>query len=104
MAGRDIRKIDEDMILEMLRVEYDRRLAKLSNLDSTRRELSALKPTDNHAVDDDIISPGLVLKHKRSGIKYQVIGVEDDDVTIVSPEGARSTVSMRSISSDYLID
>lgn len=83
---------DED-IIRIIREEWDKRLTRL-----TEKIQSTSKTTD-----DSIVSQGLKVTHKESGIRYTVDSVGKNDCILLTPEGEKFILDKDELEKDYEI-
>lgn len=53
---------------------------------------------------ENVISPELKVKHKKSGIRYTVDSVSTRDIVLRSPEGERCKVNQQTLEDEFEID
>ena len=91
-------KLDESVVIRILREEWEARKTSL------REELKTVFKPSKKAPEKPAISPGLKIKHKKSGILYTVDSVGHDQVIIRKPEGNRVLVPNDQIEKDFELD
>lgn len=54
--------------------------------------------------EDNLISPELKIKHKKSGLKYTVDSVGPEDIILRTPEGEQFLVDKEEFGNNYELD
>ena len=96
-----MRALEESDVLCIMREEWNKKLIALSE---------AIGITLNSKVDKDsgevqqIVTPDLKVKHKKSQIRYTVSSVGPRDVILRTPEGEDFLVSADDLEKDYHLD
>lgn len=90
------KSLDEKVILEMTREEWEKRVSNLIE------SIDTVFKTKNG--DKNLISPNLKVKHKKSKILYTVDSVSSNDVILRTPEGKKFLVDKEPFEQDYELD
>ena len=74
-----------------------------------QNQQAAKKTSDKKPMPKSLIGVGLVIRRKKPGapdhgVKYRVKSVNGDLITITSPEGKESTVNVKSVHDEFVID
>jgi hypothetical protein len=113
-------KLTEKDVLDMVRREHERKLERLKSDyssyikgdDDTKKKKT--KSTKNQKVNKNkidintsvhgLLSRGLRVNHKDSGLEYAIVSVSPRDVILRTPEGRQFTVSAEEINKEYKLD
>lgn len=91
-----MQKLDESVVLRVFREEWQRRK------DALREELGVIyKPEGEGDVQKPAISPGLKIKHKKSGTLCTVQSVGTSGVILQKPEGGSFLVSAEDLEKKF---
>jgi len=97
--------LTEKDVINMLSVEYNRKLEKLDNLDDIKKELNLYLKGKKDNDEKPVVGPDLSLKMKSSGIRWDVVDVRDDGALLLLPAtGEEMEVSLDQLSNDFVID
>jgi hypothetical protein len=83
----------------MMREEYD---ARVNELARAFNELQVKH--DEIGTDKGVVSPGLKVRHKKSGLLYTVVALGMRDFVLRNPEGEEFTVNHASMEKEYELD
>lgn len=88
--------LTEDVILRIMREEWDKKVATL------REEvLSLTGDVDDDGKPETLLSVDLKIRHKESGIRYTVDSVGPRSVVVKTPEEQLITVDKQTLESEY---
>jgi hypothetical protein len=97
--------LTEKDVINMLSVEYNRKLEKLDNLDDIKKELNLYLKGKKDNDEKPVVGPDLSLKMKSSGVRWDVMDVWDDGALLLLPAtGEEIEVSLDQLSNDFVID
>jgi len=90
-------ELSEHDIIQMMREEWDRKVAMLTeDLDS--------EYTAPDGEKENLLSKGLKLKHKDSGLLYTVDSISPKDVTLRSPQNKIFTINNDVLEKEYVLE
>ena len=92
------KNLTEKEILRIMREEWDK---KVSSLKETIDITFKSKVKDE---DKELLSPGLKVLHKNSGIRYTVQSVGVEDIVLKTPEGKDFLVDKHELEKEYELD
>lgn len=92
------KKLTELDVIQIIREEWDNRLAKLSE----EVDLNLKSKVDNK--EKNVLSPDLKVVHKKSGIRYTISSVGPRDVILRSPEGEDFLIDTDELEKNYELD
>ena len=92
-----MQRLNESDILRVMREEWTKRITQIT-------EKVNLVMHANASKSDSIISTGLKVRHKKSGIRYTVASVGVNDVILRTPEGDKFLVEKAQFEQDYELD
>lgn len=90
-----MQKLDENVVLGLFREEWEKRKSTL------KEELETVYKPESGDEPKAAISPGLKVKHKKSGLLCTIDSVGPTGVIMKKPEGARFIVSSDQLEKDY---
>lgn len=94
-----MQKLDESVVLRVIREEWESRKAAL------KEEMNTVyKPAGKGATPKHALSPGLKVKHKKTGMLCTIDAVGPTGVIMCKPEGAKFIVTSDSLEKDYELD
>ena len=93
-----MQKLDESIVLRMIREEWESRKSSL------REEMKTVYKPGKGETPKPAISPGLKVKHKKTGMLCTIDAVGPSGVIMKKPEGARFIVASEQLEKDYELD
>lgn len=94
-----MRTLKEADIIRIMREEWNKKVAALAETIDV-----ALKSKVGREGEKPVLSPGLKVVHKDSGIRYTVDSVGPSDVILVTPEGEKFLVDGPTLENEYELD
>lgn len=93
-----MKKLEESDIIQMMREEWDAKLARLSEA------VEAVMKGKVDGQEKMLISPDLKLRHKKTQLLYTVVSAGPRDVILRTPEGKQFIVDKDTLENEYAID
>lgn len=93
-----MRVLRESDILRVMREVHTERITELA------RELDVLFKPKGKGEEQNVLSPELKLKHKKSGLLYTISSVGPRDAILRTPEGQTFLVDKEELESCYELD
>lgn len=81
-----------------MREEWNAKIKKLEE------EVDIVMHTNVDGPEQDVLSHGLKLLHKDSGLRYTIDSVGPRDVILLTPEGEKFLVDKAALESEYELD
>lgn len=92
------RVLRESDVLDMMREVHRDRITELA------RDLDVLFKPKGKAEEQNVLSPELKLKHKKSGLLYTISSVGPRDAILRTPEGKEFLVDKDGLEAEYELD
>ena len=86
-------KVTKSTLMRILREEIQKKLDELN-----------IKPYPGQDRGDDVLSKGLKIRHKKSGVMYTVQNVGYDDALLTTPDGKTIQLDKETIAKEYDLD
>lgn len=94
-----MKKLNENDIIQMMREEWDAKLARLSE------EVDAVLTGKVDGKEKTILSPDTKLRHKKSQLLYTLVSIGPRDAILNTPEGDKQfLVDKDVLEKEYAID
>ena len=94
-----MKTLQEADVLRIMREEWGKRVTNLTEA----IEVVMAAPVEDQGTEQ-ILSPDLKVRHKKSGIKYTINSVGPRDVILRTPEGEEFLVDGAELERDYQLD
>lgn len=94
-----MRKLTEQDIIAEMRAEWDARVARLTESLSVKVN----SDVDKDGSADQLLSSGLKIYHKKSGLLYTVKSVSPRDAILTTPEGEDFMVDKHELEQEYTL-
>ena len=88
--------LTEQQVIQLIREEYHKKVQEVVD------ELGALVKIGGESMN--VLSPGLKIREKRSGLLYTIQVVKPEGVEVMSGEGDSSFISNKELSARYALD
>jgi hypothetical protein len=93
-----MQKLDEEVVLRVIREEWATRKATL------KEELDAVYKPGEKAPAKLALSPGLKVKHKKSGVLFTIHAIGAQSTILRKPEGGNVAVANKDLESQFDLD
>lgn len=93
------KRLTEAEVIKLMREEWDLRVKRFSE----SLELTAIVPgkTKEKKKEKLVISPGLKVTHRKSGLRYTVDSAGPQDCILITPEGDTFIVDATKLEKEY---
>jgi len=97
-----MKQLTEADVIRIIREEWDKKIDHL--LEQSGADIDVRGDPDKDGQTEELISPGLKIKHKKSGIRYTVAELGPKDVIIKTPEGKEIQLTNDELENEYVLD
>lgn len=94
-----MKALQESDVLRIMQEEWDNRVNRLAEA----VEVVMTAPVEEQGTEE-ILSPDLKVRHKKSGIRYTIASVGPRDVILKTPEGEEFLVDGQELENEYILD
>lgn len=92
-----MKQLTEKELIKILREVWNEKITQLlEDVDITLKT-----NVDNDKEKETVISPGLKLTHKKSGLLYTVDSISTQDVILMTPNGELFLIDIATLESEY---
>ena len=95
------KKLTEAQMIKVIAESYKKKLNYLMEAGGEEYEIDVKKDIDNDGKPETLVSPGLKVKHKDSGLLYTIATVQPDHVTLKTPDSELFDVSADEFEEEY---
>lgn len=92
--------LTEQDIIQILKEEWNK---KILFAESLTKELDASSGKEGNK-KPDLMSPGLKLRHSKTGLLYTITSISKDGVSLTTPEGKEIFVKLKELETNYELD
>lgn len=94
-----MKSLRESDVIRIMQEEWDTRVGRLVEA----VEVVMAAPVEDNK-EEEVLSPDLKVRHKKSGIRYTIVSVGPRDVILKTPEGEEFLVDGQELENEYQLD